>query len=241
MRIWAIAVLMLLVPTGSAMGAVREENLTLQSGGKPVTVEAFSPQEGKHPAILVLHGSDGLSDAHAAGYRLLCRELASKGYLVLFPHYFERTGTLMGGPAENVKNWPAWVQTIEDAVAKAKTLEQSDGGKVGIVGFSLGSYLGLSVSTQEADVAAMVDFFGGMPRSYVGRVKTMPPVLILHGDADKLVSVDEAYKLEQLLKEKKLPYEMKIYPGQGHGFTGEARLDSAKRAMAFLEEHLKRQ
>ncbi len=31
---------------------------------------------------------------------------------------------------------------------------------------------------------------------------------------------------------------MQLYPGQGHGFVGDAQADATRRAIAFLERHL---
>ncbi len=49
----------------------------------------------------------------------------------------------------------------------------------------------------------------------------------------------EAHKLARLLTEKNLVYEMKVYPGQGHGFTGADAADARQRALAFLQRHLR--
>lgn len=45
----------------------------------------------------------------------------------------------------------------------------------------------------------------------------MPPVLISHGDADKLVPVKQAYELEKQLKANHIPYLLRIYHGEKHG------------------------
>jgi len=63
-------------------------------------------------------------------------------------------------------------------------------------------------------------------------------VLILHGDQDQTVPVEEAYRLQQLLEKKHMAYEMQIYPGVGHGFTGEVWRDAGLRTQLFLEKHL---
>ncbi|MCH3985905.1 MAG: alpha/beta hydrolase [Prevotella sp.] len=56
--------------------------------------------------------------------------------------------------------------------------------------------------------------------SPVNRIhKGMPPVLISHGGADKLVPVKQAYELEKQLKAKDIPYLLRIYPGEGHGLN----------------------
>ena len=47
-------------------------------------------------------------------------------------------------------------------------------------------------------------------------------------------------KLEQVLREKGLPFESKIYPGQGHGFKGDEAKDALRRTVQFLDKHLKK-
>ena len=88
-------------------------------------------------------------------------------------------------------------------------------------------------------VKAVVDMFGGLPGFAASRMTTMPPVLILHGADDDTVPVAQAYELEALLKKKSSPYEIKIYPKQGHGFSGEALEDANQRTVSFLKAHLR--
>ena len=45
------------------------------------------------------------------------------------------------------------------------------------------------------------------------------PILILHGSADKRVSVDNAYKLEKRLQDNNIPSKMVIYPEGDHGLN----------------------
>jgi carboxymethylenebutenolidase len=83
----------------------------------------------------------------------------------------------------------------------------------------------------------VVDVFGPVPEGAEGAAH-MPPVLILHGARDRLVPVEHAHRLEKLLKARTVPHEVKIYPDQGHGFSGAAQLDAAGRILAFLQRHL---
>jgi dipeptidyl aminopeptidase/acylaminoacyl peptidase len=48
----------------------------------------------------------------------------------------------------------------------------------------------------------------------------MPPTLILHGDADRLVPLQQSQRLIEKLKAEKIPCELKIIPGKGHGWIG---------------------
>ncbi len=112
-------------------------------------------------------------------------------------------------------------------------------GKLGLLGFSLGAYLALSVAMLDERVAAVIDYFGGLPDPLVPRLTRMPPTLILHGEADPIVQVAEAHKLKRLFDERQLPYEMQLYPHAGHGFHGRDMMDAAQRTLAFLNRHLR--
>jgi carboxymethylenebutenolidase len=61
---------------------------------------------------------------------------------------------------------------------------------------------------------------------------------VLHGDADPVVPVSEAYGLERLLKQLGVPHEMRIYAGVGHSFSGATAEDAFRRITAFLTKHL---
>jgi carboxymethylenebutenolidase len=54
-----------------------------------------------------------------------------------------------------------------------------------------------------------------------------------------VVPVQEAYKLEEVLKKNSIPYEIKIYRDQGHSLTGLAQLDAMRRVAGFFREHLR--
>jgi carboxymethylenebutenolidase len=136
-------------------------------------------------------------------------------------------------------HFAAWMRAVADGVTNAAKQPNVDPSRVGLLGFSLGSYLSLSLSVFDPRVSAVVEYFGGLPDVLVKDVKSLPPTLILHGDADKVVPVSEAKALETLCRERKVPHEVRIYPGQGHGFLGDHGEDAMRRALAFLDRHVK--
>jgi dipeptidyl aminopeptidase/acylaminoacyl peptidase len=87
-------------------------------------------------------------------------------------------------------------------------------------------------------VQAVVEFFGGLPKEMKFFMRRLCPTLILHGDADPTVPVEEAYHLQNVLEKKHIAYEMQIYPGAGHGFSGETWRDAGLRTLSFLQKHL---
>ena len=86
---------------------------------------------------------------------------------------------------------------------------------------------------------AVVDFFGGMPEQLRAQCTRLPPVLILHGDADARVPVRWAHETEEVLKRCGAEYEIKIYKGAGHRFDLPTMLDAGARAVSFLKKHLR--
>ena len=106
------------------------------------------------------------------------------------------------------------------------------------MGFSLGSYLALSLAVHDRRVAAVAEFFGGLPKELHGAADTLPPLLIIHGENDDVVPVSEAYALEKLCQQHQIPYDIKIYPGQGHSLKGFAQMDALGQVVSFFKKTL---
>lgn len=220
-------------------GEIVESKGSFVSLGKTIGIERFEPKEpGKYPAVVILHGAGGM-DVGGPEFRQSGRELARRGYVARIVHYFDQTGTTTADAATIARSFSAWMVTIGDAITDLSEAPNVDPGRVGLLGFSLGSYLSLSTAGRDRRVAAVVEYFGGLPDLFARDLQRFPPTLILHGDADKVVPVVEAHKLEKLLAEKKFPFEVRIYPGQGHRITGEDGVDAYRRALAFLDKYLK--
>jgi carboxymethylenebutenolidase len=214
---------------------IQISNATFVSDGHSITAEQFLPKApGRHPAIIALHGSGGIREGWA---EQPARLMAGQGYAVFVVHYFERTGTVWADHDTTRTNFPNWMRAVRDAIAFAAQHASVDANRIGLLGFSLGAYLALSVASVEPRVKAVVEFFGGMPEELHGFTH-MPPVLILHGEEDRVVLVTEATRLQRLLERTSTPYEMKLYPSAGHGFNGSQLFDAGQRTIQFLQRHL---
>ena len=214
-----------------------QSQLAFDSGGKSIRLDCFLPSANgqRFPAIIGLHGSGGGHASMAEPASLL----AAQGYAVYVLHYFERTETTQIDSLQTVfRHFPAWMKTLWDAVSFVARQPSVDPERIGLLGFSLGAYLALSAAAIDSRVKIVVDYFGGFPKEMKLFMRRFCPVLILHGEQDTTVPVAEAYHLQQMLEKKQIPYEIKIYPGVGHGFTGETWRDSGLRTLAFLNQHL---
>ena len=220
------------------MPTISQSELTFQSGGKPIRLAAYVPetQAAPLPAVVALHGAGG----NVSGMEQYASTLASHGFAVYLLHYFDRTGTESADKPTILRNFPLWMKTLWDAISFVETQPQVDRDCIALLGFSLGAYLSLANSAIDPRVKAVVEFFGGMPKEMNLFMRRLCPVLILHGEADATIPVEEAYQLQKLLEKKGIPYEIKIYPGVGHGFEDQTTWrDAGLRSLQFLQKYLK--
>jgi carboxymethylenebutenolidase len=215
---------------------ISQSQLTFESGNKPIRLDAYLPDSsGKHPTVLALYGSGG----GVSGMNEPASMLAAQGFSVFVLHYFDRTETTQASDKPTIfRHFPAWGKTVWDAISHIEQHPQVDANRIGLLGFSLGAYLALSVASVDPRVKAVVEFFGGLPKEMRLFMRRLCPVLILHGEADSTVPVQEAYDLQNLLEKKGIPYEIKIYPGAGHVFENDIWHDAGIRSLQFLQKFL---
>jgi len=218
------------------MSTISQSELTLQSGGRSIRLDAYLPEapSAPLPAVLALHGAGG----NVAGMEKYASALAAQGFVVYVLHYFDRTGTESADKPTILRNFPLWMKTLWDAISFVETQPRVDRERIALLGFSLGAYLSLANSAIDPRVKAVVEFFGGMPKEMNLFMRRLCPVLILHGEVDQTVPVQEAYQLQRLLEKKGIPYEIKIYAGEGHGFENEVWRDAGLRALHFLQKYV---
>lgn len=166
------------------------------------------------------------------------RQAAGFGVHVFLVRYFERTGHMWVSPGQIQANFLDWLHTVSDAISYATEQAGVDPRRVGLLGFSLGAYLALALATRDPRIIAVAEFFGGLADPFTADAAKLPPVLVLHGEQDPVVPVEEARSLQRLLEQNRIPHEIKIYPGQGHHFTGLAQIDALGRVVEFFRQHL---
>jgi carboxymethylenebutenolidase len=226
--------------TAREPGQIVESDEIVKSRGKDIVVDVFAPgAPGKYPAVVVLHGRGGVGEGKRSGTHRAARELASEGYVALVPHYFGRNLPDPKNGRKNARSHALWTRAVIDTISYAARRPDVNPRQIGLLGFSNGSWVSLSTAARDRRVKAVVEYYGGYPAWDEIYPARLPPVLILHGDADRVVSVQESDKLEQVLKEAGVPYEMHIYPGADHGFRGADRDDALKRTLDFFATHVK--
>lgn len=206
-----------------------------QSGGQTIHIDHYaSGKAGLSPVVLLVHGSGG----PLRGIDPFARQAANLGVHVFVVHYFQRTGHDWVYPSQIQDHFLSWLETLDDAVTYISQQPGVDTSRIGLLGFSLGAFLSLSLATRDRRIAAVAELFGGLPEHFVPDAGRLPPVLILHGERDTVVPVAEARKLHELLELNRIPCEIKIYSDQGHHFTGLAQMDAMRRVAGFFRRFL---
>ncbi|QQP91423.1 dienelactone hydrolase family protein [Skermanella sp. TT6] len=109
--------------------------------------------------------------------------------------------------------------------------------KLALVGFSQGTMTSLYVALRRSDsVAAVLGYSGALlaPDLLAGEIKSRPPVLLVHGDADQVVPPQALPAAQAVLQAAGVPVEVEVRPGLGHGIDQ----DGLTRGGFFLKRAL---
>lgn len=112
-----------------------------------------------------------------------------------------------------------------------------------LVGFSQGTMMSLFASVRRArPVAAVVGYSGALVGSglLAHELRSRPPVLLVHGDADEVVPMQASQMAKAALQAADVPVELKIRPGLPHGIDDQGLALGGQflaRAFARSAEH----
>jgi dienelactone hydrolase len=199
------------------------EYATFMSQGKAVSCPIYESRDATATMIL-LRGSD-LTVA-----RLQARFFAEHGFRVLLPDYLSVTPKAEPTAA----NYRRWAQVVEDIVTALRPRNR----KTVLAGEGLGASVALVAGSQRVGVDAIAEWSGLLPNQFFSQIRSLPPLLILHGEQDQQVPIVNARQLVRLCELKDFICEAGIYPGEGHVFSSRAVDSANQRALTFFHTYL---
>lgn len=229
-------------PQAAGLSGVSEERVKTPDGE---TIVLWHAKAGPGmPTVLFFHGNAGEISGR-------CERLAhyqAQGFGALFVSYRGYGGST-GTISEQGFMTDAF--TAHDFLLAQGVAPEM----IAVAGESLGTGVAVQLAAQrpvaalvlEAPFAAAVDVAAGVypwlpvrllmkdqfiSRDFIARVKA--PVLILHGDADMVIPVEQGRQLYAMANE---PKELVIIPGAGHEVIGNPEIWS--REAAFFRERMK--
>ncbi len=173
------------------------------------------------PLVILIHDWDGLGD-----YEIKRAEmLAEKGYAVFAADMFGKQNRpqsvddnkrLTGALYQDRTRMRALLEGAYDA-AKAQGARVDN---AVAMGYCFGGAVTLEYARSGKELKGFVTFHGGLTtpegQDYA---KTKGSLLILHGTADRSVTMSDFASLAEQLEKQKLPHEMITYSGAPHAFT----------------------
>ena len=227
---------------------------TFRWGPDTYTVKSYAAPGGlaKLPAVVLVHGTEGLQGESGTELPKLAKQIADGGFVVFVPEYF---GKEPGGlPLElvfmtRIQSVQTYAPRIAAAVDHARADPRVAAGGVGLVGLSLGGGLALQYAAAAAPgtVDAVVDFFGYIDAgsSVYRDAAKLPPTLIFHNEHDGVVDVSYSVNLRDALKKhgvthEYVPNEDDYHERKFHPFRpgGKADTESRKKTVEWLQLHV---
>jgi carboxymethylenebutenolidase len=148
-----------------AAAEVITQELAVESNSGAVAVTRYAAEgTASRPAVLVLHGAGGL-DVDRQDYARHGLTLAQNGIDAYLVRYF-------GSGDRSCNCWDVWAETVL-GVATAILRRPEASGRVGLLGFSLGGAVAVT-STRDPRIAALVVFYGFIPKSQRARTADAP-------------------------------------------------------------------
>ena len=186
-----------------------------QTGGKPkqlvVLLHGYG-SDGNDLIGLAPHWAPLIPDAEflAPNAPFPC-EMAPFGY-----QWFSLADDAQAARLAGVRAAATLLDAFLDQALKARGLDES---KLALVGFSQGTMMSLYVAPRRASaLAAVVGYSGALigPQELAPEIRSRPPVLLIHGDADPVVPHRELGWAEKALKDLGVPVTVETRPRLAH-------------------------
>ncbi|SHL71924.1 carboxymethylenebutenolidase [Bradyrhizobium lablabi] len=214
--------------------------------GRVVLTRYAADRTGARPSVLLLHGTNGF-DLKPSAYERYAHALAAKGIDAYWVRYLSEADvssfktTRERREAYETRRFDDWAKKVSSVVTTI--LARPDcSGRIGLLGFSLGGYVAANTAARDERITALAVMYGGLPDAVVPEVKHLPPLIELHGEADRNVPPAKGEELVKLGKAIGVDAEFVGYPGKTHGFdfsdNDPMTADALGRVVGFFEARL---
>ncbi|XP_042254822.1 carboxymethylenebutenolidase homolog [Thunnus maccoyii] len=185
------------------------------------------PSAASDKAIIVIQDIYGWQLPNT---RYMADMLAANGYIAVCPDFY--VGKEPWSPSHDWSKFQEWLEDKKptninkEVDVVLRFLKEQCGAKhIGAVGFCWGGVATHYLALQYPEVKAGVSVYG-IIREKEDRYELKSPTLFIFGEKDEVIPLDQVRVLEAKLKEKcTVDYQVKIFPGQTHGFVHRKRED----------------
>ncbi|MBD8689738.1 dienelactone hydrolase family protein [Rhizobium skierniewicense] len=248
MRLFCCTLVFVLSMCGIGNASPRQQYSVPTSDGQ-VLIESFGDcNKPACPGVMILSGSRGFE---SAAYDEIGRVLKAGGLNAYLVHVLSpadlsaivNAGSASSRMAYYHQRLPKWIASVH-RVAAFLTDQPRHGGQVGIIGVSLGAQIASAASVESSKIDALVLVDGGLPSGYSQPIRSLPPLHLIWGSADRTFPLSIGRDLERKAKQLGVPATLNVYQGEPHDFflkSGNGNAVVALRSAAdFLAMYLSR-
>ncbi len=193
-----------------------------------------SPPRGdgkRYPLVVLLRGDRGLDSPHGEMIRTVADGIAGCGYVTAVPSYYTEADP---DPADDDPE--PHVSNVAAAIEELTAREDVDPGRLGIVGFSLGGAIAMSLmgGGPPGSANVFVDYHDPTPKDGDGGLADLPLTAIFHNRRD--ASAETSPRLAGLLSgeiDVRLSVFTEDFPPFLDGFGPNRPIDETTRWIAL--------
>ncbi|MBK8823497.1 MAG: dienelactone hydrolase family protein [Anaerolineales bacterium] len=207
--------------------SIQTSEIQLKVNDKTVNAYLAAPQNGG-PGVLVLHAWWGLKPF----FKQVCDQLAEQGFTAFAPDLYQGRVAKTIDEAKEFMEQNDFEFMSEIVKAANAHLTSLCAGKIGVVGFSMGSGWALAVAENNPNVSAAVLFYGAGEADFS---KVKAKVLGHFAEVDEWEPLEYVQGMEAGMKSAGLDVTLHLYPKVAHWFVEEDRpeYDSASALLAW--------
>lgn len=209
-------------PGGSS--AIESSEVEYRAGDTRLLGHLAVPKgdEGRHPAVLVVHEwwGRGAHADHSAD------ELARMGYVALAVDMFgdgksTKDAKVAGEWAGAIKNDPeTGIARLTAAIDLLKARADVDASRMACIGYCFGGTVSLEAAWSGLPLCAVVSFHGGLTTPKPEQVPNVKAsILVCHGADDSFVPRETVDAFQQAMRDDKFDWEFASFGGAVHSFT----------------------
>ena len=195
--------------------SARRGTMTIPSNNRQIDAMVYTPREGRNGAVIVmLHGAQGLRPT-LPGFDPRALQLASRGYVVIMPQYYDATSS---DTARDRRNMDRWRDVADDVATSAAALAGIDSRKVGVWGFSLGGWLAAESLMRNESLRAAVAVAAGVDVAPARSYSRSAPLLMVNADGDPVISSTSGREFAASLRSRGAEVETLTLDSRQHVF-----------------------
>ena len=162
-------------------------------------------------------------------------ELAAQGYVALAIDVYgdgkvtDQASQANEWMSELLSNQNLLMQRAKAGLDALAEQPEVDKDKLAAIGFCFGGKIALDMAREGYDLKGVASFHGTLtPKSPAQNGKVHAELLIQHGEADSMVTLDDLEAFRQEMDAANVRYHVDVYAGAKHGFTNPAADERAR-------------